>query len=118
MDCDTALVLKATGRPASPMAIDFLNNVALVTYAADYEAFFDHHDKTDCPVTSCKLRTADCSADLPVNTNFYQTLTSSNTVTVAPYQLFAKQNINDGWTNINFCYKCTGTKYEGGTYFT
>ena len=76
MNCDTALVLKASAadRPVTPMEIDFLDNVALVTYAAGYTAFFDHHDITNCPISSCNLMISDCSAGLTVNANFYQTI--------------------------------------------
>jgi hypothetical protein len=116
MDCDTALVLKASQPQVSPLTIDWLYNGADLSYAAGYTDFFDHLDVTNCPITSCNLMTSDCSADLAVNTNLFQTITSSNTV--SPYEIFAKRNVDAGWANINFCYKCTGTKYSGGTYST
>jgi hypothetical protein len=92
------------------LAIPYLNNVIDHVYVSSYDKIFTHPDPTNCPVTSCTLRSSDCSAALASNSYF--SLTNGNT----PYATSAKQNIVDGWTDIDFCYKCSGTKFTSGTY--
>ena len=94
-------------------AITYLAGAADFVYAAGYTTLFTHHDTVNCPLTSCTLMSSDCSAPLATNANlFFKAATSV-------YELNAKQNLDAGFTNVEFCYKCTGTKFlASGSYST
>mgnify|MGYP006088799077 CR=1 FL=1 len=123
MNCDKTLTIKAQGGAGVPLLTKeytYASSPATVVFAAGYTSFFAHADVTNCPITSCALMTSNCATSLPANANFK--LTDGNT----PYGITATQNVVDGWTKpvafgpstfVEYCYKCSGTKYEGGTYF-
>jgi hypothetical protein len=92
------------------LAITYDNATPDHVYVSSYDKIFTHPDPTNCPVTSCTLRSSDCSAALAVNTELFMTSGNAN------YGVSAKQNIDAGWTDIDFCYKCSGTKFAGGSY--
>lgn len=121
MDCTNAMTLKTQGTanvPVNPLEIPYSSSSSALSYTTTYLNIFTHPDPTNCPVTSCTLRTSDCSAAFPSNANFY--MTDGN----HPYAVSAKQNIEAGWTTVGtasstfveFCYKCVGNKFGGGTY--
>ena len=105
MDCSTALTIKGSsvsGVPANPMAITYAASPATKDYTTGYTSIFANADSTNCVVDSCILMNSACSSPLPTSTNFY--IASSS-----PWAITAKQSIQAGWTQISFCFKCTGS---------
>ena len=102
MDCNTALNDQAT-LPASPMVIPYSSSVATYAYTSTrIDIFTDTGESKGCPVTSCELRTSDCSNSLADTVNVY---INSN----RPWGLTAKRNNVNGWDAEFFCYRCIGT---------
>ena len=78
-----------------------------LAYAVGWtDVFTNSGENLGCPITTCTLRTADCSAVAVVNTNFYMAAAS-------PWGLTAKRNDITGWGPITFCYRCEGTAQGG-----
>jgi len=51
-----------------------------------------------------------CGSGLAVSTSFELFAAAT------PWKVQMKQNVGIGWGEIDFCYKCIGTNYAGGTY--
>lgn len=88
--------------PTSPKVITHSYSSTEIVYTSTYLNLFTHLDTTNCPVTSCTLQDSTCNSAMATSTNFFMT-----NLGVAPYAANAKQNIEAGWTNIVFCYRCT-----------
>lgn len=71
MNCDTSLVLKTSGLPAKTVDIPYLAGVADYQYTASYLSLFTEADAVNCPVTSCSLRSSDCSGALATSTDVF-----------------------------------------------
>jgi len=115
MDCSTgsAMTTRTAGAanvPVTPWLITYAASASLLVYTSTYDKIFITADPTNCPVTSCTLMDTTCATGLTVSTNFFLTAAST------PWQIQMKQDVLAGWGEINFCYKCVGTNYAGGTY--
>ena len=104
MDCDTALTIQSSA-PANALAtVTSYDTVSTtLTYATGWTDIFTSIGETKgCPVTSCELRTADCSLTLANTVNVMMASTT-------PWGLTAKRNDPNGWDAESFCYRCIGT---------
>ena len=104
MDCGTALTTQASA-PANALATvtTYDSVTTTLTYASGWtDIFTTIGESKGCPVTSCELRTSDCSNSLADTVNVY---INSN----RPWGLTAKRNNVNGWDAETFCYRCIGT---------
>ena len=66
-----------------------------------YSDLFTNKDSSNCPLTSCVLKSADCSS----------TFTSSHItipLTSDPWIISVATNVYLGWPKETFCYHCSG----------
>ena len=109
-DCSTALTTK-TPNQANPLVIPY-NSGGDLTYEEGNTDLFENLEPIGCPVTECLLMNGGCTSVPGVSTNFWITPGGTGG---APWALFAKRDVEDGWGQITFCYKCIGTGFSKTT---
>ena len=86
----------------NPASIPYNSAGTSKTIAADYKSIFTHTKETDCPITTCVLKTANgCGSDL-------ETQNKIDIGASLPFSITARENIKSGY-NKEFCVQCQVT---------
>ena len=92
----------------TPISVPYNAAGGMVAISTSWSDFYSNQYSTDCPITSCELLTADCSA----------ALSSADVVLGAdPFGISATETNAAGYT-VDFCFKCTMTNPVGSYWNT